>query len=77
MDVYNAQGADIWPGPIAYSCPMISVVPLAPQATVTATGSWPKSVVTRSSNAAAPAGNYRLVINRTISLPITLTPPAS
>jgi hypothetical protein len=75
LDVYNVHGVDIWPGPVAYSCPMISATTLGPHATVTATGSWPKSAVTRRSNAPAPAGNYRLVVDRAISFSITLTAP--
>jgi hypothetical protein len=77
MDVFNGHGADIWPGPVAYSCPMIGASTLAPHATLTATGSWPKSSVTRTSNAPAPAGTYRLVIDRTISFSIRLTSPTS
>jgi hypothetical protein len=75
MDVFDANGVDIWPGPVAYSCPLISEISLAPHGTVTATGSWPKSAVTRSSNAPAPPGTYRLEIDRAISFTITLSAP--
>jgi hypothetical protein len=77
MDVFNRAGVDIWPGPVAYSCPMISAATLAPHAALTATGSWPKASVTRTSNVAAPAGTYRLVIDRRISFSITLSSPTS
>jgi hypothetical protein len=72
LQVFNRQGMDIWPGPVAYSCPMIGLTHLAPGADVVATGSWPKSTVTRDSNGPAPAGRYRLVVDRAISLPISL-----
>jgi hypothetical protein len=73
MQVINGHGDDIWPGPVAYSCPMIGLTHLAPHAALTATGSWPKASVTRTSALPAPSGNYRLVIDGAISFSITLT----
>ncbi len=72
LQVFDGAGADIWPGPVPYSCPEIGVVALAPKAQVRAFGSWPKQVVTRGSTSAAPPGAYRLLVDRKVSLTITL-----
>jgi hypothetical protein len=72
LQVEGRGDAPLWPGPVAYSCPAISATPLAPGAEVTATGNWPKAIVTRSSSSGAPAGTYRLVIDQAITFTITL-----
>jgi hypothetical protein len=73
LQVYQRGGAPIWPGPIAYNCPAISATNLAPGATFTASGTWPKAIVTRSSSSRAPPGTYRVVVDQAISFTITLT----
>jgi hypothetical protein len=65
-------GAPDWPGPIAYSCPLISATTLAPGAQLTATGTWPKAIATRTATSRAPAGIYRLTIDQAITFTITL-----
>jgi hypothetical protein len=75
LQVFGRGGAPVWPGPVAYHCPAISATPLAPGAEATATGTWPKAMVTRSSSSGAPAGTYRLVIDRAITFTITLREP--
>jgi hypothetical protein len=72
MRVLNSSGVNIWPGPVAYSCPMIGPTHLAPAAQVIATGTWPKSVVTRRGTSTAPPGRYRLIIARSVTLTIRL-----
>jgi hypothetical protein len=72
LQVFDGSGADIWPGPVAYSCPEIGEVALAPKSEVRAIGSWPKIAVTRNFTAAAPPGHYRLAIDRRVSFTITL-----
>jgi len=72
LQVDGRGGAPLWPGPVAYSCPAISATALAPGAKFTATGAWPKAIVTRSSSSGAPAGTYRLVIDRAITFTIPL-----
>jgi hypothetical protein len=72
LQVFDGAGVDIWPGPVAYSCPAIGAVALAAKGEVRASGSWPKLVVTRSATSAAPLGTYRLVIDRRVSFTITL-----
>jgi hypothetical protein len=72
LQVESRGGAPLWPGPVAYSCPAISATPLAPGAKVTATGTWPKAIVTKSSSSGAPAGTYRLVVDQRITFTISL-----
>jgi hypothetical protein len=72
MTVLNNHGSTVWPGPVAYSCPMIGPTRLAPGTQVIATGTWPKSVVTRSGSRAAPPGSYRVIIAGRIALSIRL-----
>jgi hypothetical protein len=72
MTVLNSRGLDIWPGPVAYHCPMIGPTHLAPGAQVIATGTWPKLAVTRRRTTTAPPGVYRLIIERRITLTISL-----
>jgi hypothetical protein len=72
LEVESPGGAPLWPGPVAYSCPAISATSLAPGAKVTATGTWPKAIVTRSSSRGAPAGTYRVVVDQHITFTITL-----
>jgi hypothetical protein len=72
MTVLNNHGSTVWPGPVAYSCPMIGPTRLAPGTQVIATGTWPKSVVTRSGSRAAPPGSYRVIIAGRIALAIRL-----
>jgi hypothetical protein len=72
MTVLDSHGSTVWPGPVAYSCPMIGPTRLAPGTQVIATGTWPKSVVTRSGSRAAPPGSYRVIIAGRIALSIRL-----
>jgi hypothetical protein len=72
MTVFNSRELNIWPGPVVPSCPMIGPTQLPPGAEVTATGTWPKSVVTRRGTSGAPPGRYRLIIERRITLTIRL-----
>jgi hypothetical protein len=72
MSVIDSGGAPVWPGPVAYSCPMMSATDVAPGQRVIASGSWPKVIVTRARSSAAPSGTYRLVIADTVSFVIRL-----
>ena len=44
LSVVDSSGANVWPGPVAYSCAMISQTRLAPGQHVLVTGTWPKAV---------------------------------
>ena len=72
LSVVNSSGTNIWPGPIAYSCPMMSQSRLAPGKHVLVTGIWPKAVVTRSGSSSAPVGSYQLVVANTVTFTIKL-----
>jgi len=72
LSVVDSSGTNIWPGPIAYSCPMISQSRLAPGKHVLVTGIWPKAVVTRSGSSSAPLGSYQLVVARRVTFTIKL-----
>ena len=72
LSVVDSSGTNIWPGPVAYSCPLIGPTRLAPGQHVLVTGMWPKTVVTRSGSSSAPAGSYRLVIANTVTFTIKL-----
>jgi hypothetical protein len=72
LSVVDSSGTNIWPGPIAYSCPMIGQTRLAPGMQVLVTGMWPKAVVTRSGSSSAPVGSYQLVVANTVTFTIKL-----
>lgn len=72
LSVVDSSGANIWPGPIAYSCVMISQTHLAPGKHVLVTGIWPKVVVTSSGSSSAPVGSYQLVVANTVTFMIKL-----
>jgi hypothetical protein len=72
LNVVDATGTSIWPGPVAYSCPMMTSTHLVPGARVTAFGIWPKRIVSRASSVPAPNGTYKLVIANTVTFRINL-----
>jgi hypothetical protein len=72
LSVVDSSGENIWPGPIAYSCPMISQTHLAPRKHVLVIGTWPKAVVTRTGSSAAPIGSYQLVVANKVTFTIKL-----
>lgn len=72
MTVRNRHGTNIWPGPAVYSCPMMGQTRFAAGTQVRATGTWPKSVVTRRGSRAAPPGTYRLIVAGKVTFTIRL-----
>jgi hypothetical protein len=72
LQVFSSNGAPVWPGPVAYSCPMIGPTLLAPKAEVEASGTWPKLLVTRNSTSPARVGRYRLFVDQKVSFTISL-----
>jgi hypothetical protein len=80
----NALGADVYPGPQVFMCPMFAGPYIAPHTTVSATGTWPGTEVLSSPSSgvdapsftprpqAAPAGKYTLVVDNTVRVPFTL-----
>jgi hypothetical protein len=69
--IYNAEGTNVYPGPVAFSCPMIVGPRIAPGQTIATTGMW------QPTGSPGP-GSYRLVIDGKVTLPIVIaaTPSA-
>jgi hypothetical protein len=63
--IYDAAGTDVYPGPVAYGCPMIVGPALHPGQSLATTGTWTPAPVRAS-------GRYRLVIAGKVTLPIVL-----
>jgi hypothetical protein len=63
--VYSAEGTNVYPGPVAYGCPMILGPSVGPGQTIVTTGTWP-------SGSRGP-GRYRLVIDGKVTVPIVVT----
>jgi hypothetical protein len=72
MEVFNASGVSVWPGPIQPSCPMISQKELPAGGHIIASGTWPQTIGFREGSPAAPPGQYRLVIDKRISFTIVV-----
>ena len=77
--VSNALGVNVYPGPVAYSCPDEVGLRLGPHSTATTTGSWNQSEAIGSGESPAtvqhaPPGNYRLAVDQAVSVPVTLAP---
>ena len=66
MAVYNASGAEVWPGPVAYSCPLLVIGSLGPNQTVHAKGAWDQESYKNEGDGSptlVPRGRYRVVID--------------
>jgi hypothetical protein len=81
--VSDALGVNVYPGPVAYSCPDEVGLRLGPHSTTTTTttttGSWNQSETIGSGEAPAtvqhaPPGKYRLAVDQAVSVPVTLAP---
>ena len=83
--VRNAAGDDIYPGPVAFFCPMEALVDLAAHSSAIATGSWPGTQALGPAPprvGAAPPGRYRIEVGQepqVVSVAFTLgaTPAAT
>jgi hypothetical protein len=81
--VRNTSGVNIYPGPVAFSCPAEFLVDLPAHAVVTAMGTWPGSQAIGPAPphvSAAPPGRYRIVVGAppsVVSVPFTLVAPPS
>ncbi len=64
--IYDAKGTNVYPGPVAYGCPMIVGPSIAPGLTIATTGTWQPA-------GSRGAGRYRLVIDGKVTLPIVIT----
>jgi hypothetical protein len=75
--IENAQGSNIWPGVVAYSCPMMLSTNLAPGQTLRAQGvwnqeSWQQQNKPASLSREVPRGGYRVVIARAVTVRFAL-----
>lgn len=69
IEVLNAHNRDVWPGDIAYMCPLLIAERLAPGALIVATGRWNGTL---AAGDLAPSGRYQLVVGGHLSFRITL-----
>jgi hypothetical protein len=63
--IYDAAGTNVYPGPVAYGCPMIVGPWVAPGQTIVTTGMW------QPAGSRSP-GRYTLVIDGKVTLPIII-----
>lgn len=78
--VRTASGAAIFPGPVAYHCPLEVGFRLDPHSTATAVGTWDQTEslpqkspgVPRATVRHAPPGAYRLVVDGVAAVPVVL-----
>ncbi len=78
--VRTNTGAAIFPGPVAYHCPLEVGFELDPHSTVTAIGLWDQSEslplnsprMPRATVRQAPPGTYSLVVDGAVAVPVTL-----
>jgi hypothetical protein len=77
----SGAGAAIFPGPIAYHCPLEVGFQLGPHSSATAVGTWDQSEslpqnspgLPRATVQHAPPGTYRLVVDGAVAVPVTLS----
>lgn len=79
VQVENSRGSVVYPA-VGVGCPLILGPPLAAGQTITTTGTWDQiawgiTALQRGAGALVPRGEYRLLIDRKVTLPIDLTGP--
>jgi hypothetical protein len=81
--VRNGAGVNIYPGPVAFSCPADWFIDIPAHTSVTATGVWPGSQALGPALpqvSAAPPGRYRIEVGErpaVVSVPFTLVVAAT
>ena len=69
FEVESARHHEVWPGSRLVNCPALGFAQLAPNATVSGTGSWSQDKP--NSTQRVPAGSYTLVVaNKTFTFPL-------
>jgi hypothetical protein len=71
LEFDNARGADVWPGSVAYGCPMLMGRQLLSGTHMVANGSWNQQE-NPSGHGRAPRGNYRLKVGGHLFFTIVL-----
>lgn len=73
LAVERTDGREVWPGPVAYSCPAEFGSALAPGGRLVASGQWGQEVGPDSGlPARLPAGHYVVVVAGRLKAPITV-----
>ncbi|HEX4433462.1 MAG TPA: hypothetical protein VH012_01440 [Acidimicrobiales bacterium] len=77
MTVRNAQGVSVYPGGQIFFCPEQTGLRLGPHSTLRALAYWNQVAYVGPGPSPkshhAPPGTYRLVVDRAVSIPVTLT----
>jgi len=71
MEIENTNGANVWPGTMPYSCPLLTSFSLPAGGHFAATGSWNQRTAV-GSHQVSP-GRYRLIVGGRLSFSITIT----
>jgi hypothetical protein len=61
FEIIGSQHRAVWPGPEVINCPALGFAQLAPNGTVTGTGSWHQT--RPNGTRRVPAGNYTLLVD--------------
>jgi hypothetical protein len=69
FEVESTRGHAVWPGSQIVNCPALGFAQLAPNATVTGTGTWNQDKPNTSQR--VPAGTYNLIVaNKSFTFPL-------
>jgi hypothetical protein len=72
FEIIGSQHRAVWPGSEVINCPALGFAQLAPNGTVTGTGSWHQT--RPNSTRRVPAGNYTLLVDAGhFSFPLRVT----
>jgi hypothetical protein len=86
LEVRNARGVNVYPGPAVFHCPEETGFELGPHSQARATGSWSQAAYLGSPSHQQPEqpqqplqprqaspGSYRLTVDQAVTVPLTLT----
>lgn len=74
LAVYRPAHHEIWPGSVAYSCPMLVSAALSPARTVAVTGQWAQELGPHSGlPPIPPTGKYQLVVDGHFRFTVRIT----
>jgi hypothetical protein len=76
LEVRNARGVDVYPGPAVFHCPEETGFELGPHSQAQAIGSWSQAAYLGSPSdpqaRQASPGSYRLTVDQAVTVPLTL-----
>lgn len=77
LEVRNARGVDVYPGPAVFNCPEETGFQLGPHSQAQTTGSWSQAAYLGSPSDPQPKqaspGSYRLTVDQAVTVPLSLT----